>query len=39
MGLKISLNFFAIIAVKNTVPKGTINPGTPFAITAKPEKR
>ena len=38
-GLNISLNFLAIIEVKNTVPKGIAIPGIPFAMTAKPVKK
>ena len=37
IGLKISLKFFDAIAMKNIEPKGTINPGIPFAITARAE--
>ena len=37
-GLKISLNFFAVIDIKNIEPKGITKPGIPFAITASPEK-
>ena len=37
-GLKIFLNDLLKIVTKNIVPKGTTNPGIPFAITAKPEK-
>ena len=39
IGLNISLNFLAIIEVKNTVPKGIAIPGIPFAMTAKPVKK
>ena len=39
IGLNISLNFLEISAIKNIAPKGIITPGSPFAITANPEKK